>query len=453
MSNPQDTIIEALAAFAPHFSRQRTWEKARLLVIGTLLTNGRRVVTAALRTLGLQNTASFNQYHHVLSRAVWSPLAVAQTLLRLLLKTFCSAGEPLLFGIDETIERRWGAKISARGIYRDAVRSSQSQFVKASGLRWISVMLLTPISWAGRVWALPVLTALAPSARYYEALKRQPKTLLNRALQLLKVLKRWLPGYDIVVIGDGTYAAIDFLYSCQQLGVTFITRLRMDAALYDPAPAYSGRGRPRKKGARQPTLKVRLHDADTVWHMVELAWYDGQKRQMQLATGTALWFHNGKPAVLIRWVLVRDPTGTYDPIALLCTDVQRIPQWIVSCFVKRWQLEVTFEETRRHLGVESQRQWSDAAINRTTPVLLGLFSWVTLVVEQLRCTGETIPIRQSAWYVKNRPTFADAMALIRWHLWRQLELETFLMSGENPDMRKVSRDFLDSLIQALCYAA
>lgn len=419
--------------------------------MGALLTNGRRVVTAALRTMGLQNEKSFNQYHHVLSRAKWSGLAMAGTLLMLLVKCFFKSDDPLVFGIDETIERRWGGKITARGIYRDAVRSSASHFVKTSGLRWISIMLLTSISWADRVWALPILTVLAPSERFFEGCGRQPKSLLERALQALKQLKRWLPERDVVVVGDGGYAAIDFLHGCQAMGVTFITRLRLDAALYDPAPPYSGKGRPRKKGARQANLQVRLDDPRTTWQVVQLAWYDGQTRVMEIATGTAWWFHYGKPAVPIRWVLVRDPAGQYDTIALLCTDDQRDAQWIVECFVKRWQLEVTLEEARRHLGVESQRQWSDLAIARTTPVLLGLFSWVTLLAQQFHQEGINIRGRHSAWYPKVRPTFADALALVRYHLWQQRE--TFLMSQTDTDMIKTPRSYLDILVEAACYAA
>jgi len=401
--------------------------------------------------MGLQHETTYNQYHHVLSRAVWCPLAMAHTLLHLLVSVFFQANEPVVFGIDETIERRWGPRIKARGIYRDAVRSSGSHFVKTSGLRWISVMLLTHISWSDRVWALPVITALSPSTRFYEQRQRQPKTLLERALQVVKLLERWLPERDLVGVGDGSYAAIDFLHGCQQLGVTFITRLRLDAALYDPAPPYSGIGRPRKKGTRQPNLDSRLDDPHTVWQTVHLAWYDGQQRAMDIATGSAVWFHYGKPAVPIRWVLVRDPAGDYDPIALLCTDDQRDAHWMVACFVGRWQLEVTFEEARRHLGVETQRQWSDKAIARTTPALLGLFSWVVLVAEQLDRSGHPIIARQSAWYAKPRPTFSDALAAVRQHLWQQRE--TFLMSKSNPDMVKIPRPYLVTLVEAACYAA
>ena len=173
----------------------------------------------------------------------------------------CDAEDALVLGIDPTIERRWGHKIAARGIYRDPVRSSESHFVKASGLRWISLMLLTPIPWAQRIWALPVMTVLSPSERYYQARGRHPQTLLERSVQMLKLLRRWLPERALVVVGDSAYAALDFLSAMQQLNLTFVTRLRLDAALYEPAPPYSGKGRPRKKGNRLPTLTQVLQDA------------------------------------------------------------------------------------------------------------------------------------------------------------------------------------------------
>jgi hypothetical protein len=294
--------------------------------------------------MGLSAISNFAQYHHVLSRAVWSSLRVSQTLLRLLLAHLDSGPGPLVFGLDETIERRWGRKISARGIYRDAVRSSQSHFVKASGLRWISMMWLAAIPWAQRVWALPFLTTLAPSERYYEPSARQPKKLTDWARQMIFQLRRWLPEQELIVVGDNTYAVLDLLHACQSLPnpVTVIARLRMDAALYEPAPAYSGVGRPRKKGQRLPTLQQRLDDPDTTWQLVSLRWYDGQQREMGLASGTAVWFHSGKPPVPIRWVLIRDPQGHYEPVALLCTTPACAPVQIVQWFVPRWQVEVTF---------------------------------------------------------------------------------------------------------------
>jgi len=336
MLNLPPIVIDWIDPFAPCFYGVSTWMKAQILLIGTILTPGKRVVSEALRVMGLSQSAQFAQYHQVLNRAVWSPLQLAQTLLKLLVKTFTQPGEVLVFGIDPTIERRWGRKIAARGIYRDPVRSSDSHFVKASGLRWISLMLLTPIPWAQRIWALPVMTALAPSERYYQARGRKAQTPLARSVQMLKLLRRWLPVRPLVVVGDSAYAALDFLRTMQYLNVTFVTRLRLDAALYEPVPPYGGKGRPRKKGKRLPTLAQVLHDPNTTWTTVSLTWYDGQQRDMQIVSACAVWFHVGKTPLPIRWVLVRDPQGEYAPVGLLSTDPAAAPLSIVSWFVQRW---------------------------------------------------------------------------------------------------------------------
>src|SRR5512145_956886 len=266
MLNLPPEIMTVLMPFAPLF-HARTWEKVPILLIGTILTPGKRTVTAALRVMGLKDEPRFSLFHQVLNRASWSTLTVGNCLLDLLIKVIYLADEPVVFGIDETIERRWGEKIAARGIYRDPVRSSDSHFVKASGLRWISLMLLTPIPWAERIWALPVMTALAPSERYYETRGRTPKTLTERALQMIRQLRQWLPKRRLVIVGDSSYAALDLLAAGQALPepVTLVTRLRMDAALYEPALPYPGIGRPRRKGNRLPTPQAYLNDPDTPW--------------------------------------------------------------------------------------------------------------------------------------------------------------------------------------------
>ncbi len=251
MLNLPTRIMTLLMAFAPAIYGESTWYKVEVLVVGAILATGKRTMSAVLRVMGLSDDRNYAKYHHVLSRARWSGLEVSLILLRLLLKTFDEWGEPLVFGIDETIERRRGEKIAAKGIYRDPVRSSKSHFVKASGLRWMSMMWLTTIPWAQRIWALPFLTVLAPSERYYQQRGRQMKTVTDWARQLVFQLRRWLPDKRLIIVGDNAYAALEFLGACQKLKqpVTVITRLRLDAALYEPAPPYSGRGRPRKKGA------------------------------------------------------------------------------------------------------------------------------------------------------------------------------------------------------------
>jgi hypothetical protein len=443
-------MITILSEFAPVIYGITTWYKVEVLVAGAILTTGKRTVSAVLRVMGLSQDHNYAMYHHVLSRAVWSGLAASAILLRVLLKTF-DLGEDLVFGIDETIERRRGEKIAAKGIYRDPVRSSKSHFVKASGLRWISVMWLTPMPWAQRIWALPFLTALAPSERYYEQRGRQPKKITDWARQLVYQVRHWLPERTLIFVGDSTYAALDFLHDCQTLlkPVTVITRLRLDAALYTPAPPYPGQGRPRKKGKRLPTPQQVIDHPKTAWTRVTLPWYNHQPRALDIATGTAVWYHTGLPAVPIRYVLIRDVAGKFDPQALLCTDLTLTPDYILACFMRRWQMEPTFRHVREHLGVETQRQWSDKAIARTTPALLGLFSLITLLPNAL-LTRHDLTIRTTAWYSKTLPTFSDALALVRRTLWAYL---TFQISQDQPDMVKVPRVLLDRFNDLLSYAA
>jgi hypothetical protein len=443
-------IMALLEPFRPVF-HESTWHKVQVLLVGSILAPGKRTVSAVLRVVGLANAPGFTQYHQVLNRAVWSSRRASQVLLNLLLAGLGQGSGPLIFGIDDTIERRWGANIKARGIYRDAVRSSHSHFVKASGLRWLSLMWLTQVPWAQRIWALPFLTVLAPSERYYQDKVRSYKKLTDWARQMIYQLRRWLPQCELVVVGDNSYAVLELLDACQRLAnpVTLVTRLRLDAALYEPAPPYSGQGRPRKKGRRLPTLATLLTDVSTQWGQMSVAWYQGTVRPMEIATSTALWYHTGKPPVPIRWVLIRDPLQQYESVALLCTNLTYASEQIIEWFVRRWSIEVTYEESRAHLGVETQRQWSDLAILRTTPALLGLFSWITLVAHSLFQT-QAPPIQHAAWYQKPLPTFADALATVRYLLW--FHPLTFCMSPSPPDIVKVPRPLFDRLVNSLCYA-
>jgi hypothetical protein len=411
-------LAPVMIPFRRVFSKS-VYRRVLLLVVGTLLAVGVRTVTAALRVMGRDQDQDFGAYHRVLSRAVWSPRRAARLLLVQLIRRFVPEG-PLVFGIDDTIERRWGQKIEARGIYRDPVRSSAGHFVKASGLRWLSVMLLAPIPWASRVWALPVLTALCPSERYNQAHRKRHKTLTEWACQLILQLRRWLPGRQLVVVGDSSFAAIDLLAATRRHKATMVTRLRLDAALYKPAPPRSPHalGRPRKKGERLPKLEGRVTDPKTQWRSVETSWWYGhEEKALEIATGTAVWYNSGKPVVPLRWVLVRDPEGELEPKAFLCTDPTAEPTDILRWFVRRWPVEVTFEEMRRHLGMETQRQWTGRAIERTTPCLLGLFSLVALMADRLAQAGK-LRVRKAAWYEKPHPTFSDALAAVRVALWK-----------------------------------
>jgi hypothetical protein len=443
--------LSILAVFAPRFTKC-LWAQVQVLVVGAILTPGQRTVTAVLRIMGLGHEPHFQTYHRVLNRAAWSSWEVSRVLLLLLVKTFAVRG-PIIVGIDDTLERRWGAKIKARGIYRDPVRSSHSHTVKASGLRWLSLMLLVPIPWAQRVWALPFLTVLAPSERYYQGKTRAHKKLTDWAQQALLQVRRWLPTRDLVIVADNSFAVIPLLARLRRLPnpVCMITRFRLDAGLYEPAPARQPhqQGRTRVKGQRLPTLESIAQQRKTRWTRVTIPdWYGEGARVIEIVANTAVWYHCGQPPVPIRWVLIRDPKGKFKTQALLCTDLTVKPVQIVKWFVMRWQLEVTFREVRVHLGVETQRQWSDLAIARTTPALLGLFSLVTVLAHQ-HARHKQLPMRQTAWYRKPRPTFSDALAVVRHSLWCQVDLSS---SPKRADSEKLSPKLLDRFAEALCYA-
>jgi hypothetical protein len=445
------TLTRLIVKFVPLFSK-RVWEHALVLVVGAVLAPGKRTVTAILRVMGLSAEAHFQNYHRVLNRARWSSLAGARKLLELLVGTFVPVG-PVVIGIDDTLERRRGAKIQAKGIYRDPVRSSRSHMVKASGLRWLCVMLLPEIPWAGRVWALPFLTALCPSERYHQQRGQRHKPLSQWAGQLMGLIHRWLPGREVVVVADSSYAVIELLAQVKATpGVSLITRLRLDAALYDPVPPRAPRqqGRPRKKGARRPTLQQVLTDPQTQWAPVTVSnWYGGGAREVEICTDTAVWYHTGLPPVAVRWVLIRDPQGEFAPQALVTTQLEHAPAQMLEWFVRRWTLEVTFEEARVHLGIETQRQWNDLAIARTTPALFGLYSLVTLLAHAL-LQAEARVVRTAAWYAKVRPTFSDALAVVRRELWSSCH---FPMSESDAEIIQIPRSVLARLTDTVCYAA
>ena len=312
-------------------------------------------------------------------------------------------------------------------------------------------MLLAPIPWTRRIWALPCLTVLPPAERYDPQRGRRPQTLLDRARQAVWLVRHGLPERELIVGGDSTYAALEWLDSVRH-AVCVITRLRLDAALDDPAPPRQPRqnGRPRQKGRRLPTLAQVLTDVSTHWIAGTVTnGYGARARRVQSTAKGAVGYPSGKPVVPIRWGLVREPEGRFEPQALLATNQQRTPVQVLTYVVQRWPLEVTLEEARAHLGVETQRQWSHQAIARTTPAVLALYSMVTLMAAHLIGTN-LMPVRTAAWYGKESATFSDTIALVRRSLWSQGPFST---SEARADVVKIPRSLFERLTEALCYAA
>ena len=443
-----EAIILVLAPFAPLFSH-RVWLHAQLLLLGAILAPKARTVTAALHVMGLATERRFTNYHRVLNRATWSARQAGRILLGLLLTVLVPPGATIVLGADDTVERRAGRKITAKGCYRDAVRSTKKHVIRCFGLKWVSMMLLVPVPWSRRVWALPFLTALCWPAE--KSKRRRHKTSVDWVRQMMKQVRRWLPGRRLVLVVDGGFAAVSLALACVKSRVVMVSRLRWDAALYHrPGLQPPGKRGPKPtKGKRQRRLQGWAARSDTPWEDVEVEWYGGQRKKLWVFSHTALWYTPRLPPVEIRYVLVADPDGKLRMEAFFCTDLEAMPVDILQWVVMRWSVEVTFEEARAHLGFETQRQWSEKAIARTSPVLLALFSLVTMLALRLSQGGQ-IPVPVTAWYHKAEPTFADCLALVRRHLWRAQYL---VKSATEPDFVQFPREAFERLLTGLPLAA
>jgi hypothetical protein len=441
-------IITLLEPFRCLFTAP-TWTKMLTLLRGTLLARGRRTVTAALRHTGHEQDPNFSAFHQVLNRARWSPLQASRQLLALIMETFGQAGGTLDIVIDETLERRWGPRIHKRGHYHDNVRSSHQRSVSSPGLRWIVLAVVVRVPWTTQRWALPFLCVLATTPQVSAKLGIRHKTLGLRTRQVVSLLRRWLPAVPIKLLGDGAYSILELGVHCARQHITLIAPFRLDSMIHQPAPERSSHtiGRPRVVGERLPSLEQVLHDPHTVWKRLTLEWYGEGERTLEWCSGTAWWYRFGSTPLPIRWVLTRDPAGKRPPKALFSTDQAQPAQEIVRDFMKRWSLETTFEESRAHLGIETQRQWSDLAIERTTPLLFGLYSLVALFGSALAPDGHP-PHRQASWYHKPAATFSDILTLVRRQLWGNFVFPT---SRSNPNVVLLPRSTLQQLAHAACY--
>ena len=425
-----DDIIQLLNLFAPLFS-WRVWPQARLLLVGALLTPSARTVASVLRTMGRSGEADFTTYHRVLNRAVWSARYGSRILLGVLIETFVPKDAAVVLGGDDTLERRGGRRIGGRGCYRDGVRSTGRHTVRCFGLKWVSLMVLVRLPWSRRVWALPFLTVLCPASSSSSG--RRPKTSVDWMRQMLVQTRRWLPGRRLVLVVDGAYAALSLAWGCQKQGVGLVSRLRWDARLFHPPAARrpGQRGPTPQKGSRQRPLRRWATRRDTPWQTQTLAWYGGKPKTRWLFSRTALWHRSGQKPLPIRFVIVRDPQGQHPDAVFFSTDVDAAPKQIVEWAVMRWAVETTFQESRKHLGLETQRQWSDKAIQRTTPCLLGLFSIVCWLTETMR-QGKEIPMQTTAWYPKDTPTFSDCVYGVRQHLWTHIISKHSIPTKDHP---------------------
>jgi hypothetical protein len=449
------SIIAIIAPFSVLFSRC-CWQNALTLLLGAVLCRGRRTVTGILRAIGLSQEPGFSKYHRILSRLDWSAKSGSAILLKILLK-MVGKERPVIL-IDETLERRKGKKIRAKGYYRDAVRSSRSKTVNTTGLKWLVIALSFRFSFSKRAFALPFFTVLEPSEKSTKKQGKRHKTTLDWSVQMVMQLTRWAPAIPFILVGDGGFACAKLAWTCFKNNIALVSRLKMNARIYalpEEAPA-GKRGRKSKKGARLIPFKEMLKMEDLPWKEVEIIGYDGKKKRVKYLTNTGMWGTDNFCPIAIRWVLVKDPTDEMNPLPLMSTDVNLTAIKIIELYIDRWGLEVTFQEAREHLGVETQKQWSDKAIARTTPILMALYTIVCLIGHRL---NEEAPLiaEKTAWYDKGKVTFSDLLKAIRVTLWRD---NLFFRKEFSDTSVKIQleeegvRDFLrDLLVQMFTQAA
>ena len=428
---------------------QPTFQRVLPLVIGAILTMGRRTVTAILWTTRGLVTGHPSTYHRVFSRAVWSLWPLGKVLAGAILHQI-PPDEPVLVPMDDTTAQHRGKCVYGKGCHHDAVRSAHNHVVFRWGHRWVVLAISVKFPFTSRRWALPVLAALYRPEQLNHVEGRRHKTAAHLARQLMAVLIHWFPERKFVFLGDGGYASHDLAKFCyrHQGHATLVSRFHGDANLYAPPPKQKNRmGRPRLKGHKLPPpghiVARRQLTTATV------SWYGGGDRRVQLTSGTGHWYKSGAGLVPIRWVFVHDIQGTHRDEYFYTTDTSLTGTQIASWFTARWPIETTFQEVRAHLGFETPRQYIAKSVLRTAPCLLGLFSIVCLIFAE-HTRRHRVRVRRTQWYIKAEPTFSDAIATVRRLFWQET---VFAKASYHNGFEKLSPKFRNLLLDYLSQAA
>lgn len=436
MSNLPSSIISVLSDFAPLFSKP-AYQKFLQLFEGHILCKGSRTVTEILKQLGLRDSKNFSVYHDFFNKNIWSSLEGSKILF-LKLISLLDKDSTIEIAIDTTMERRKGSKIKSLNIQRDAAKSTKSRKVLVPGLLWLVVTVQIKLPGLDKVWALPFLSILLPPERPLSSsknekdlkIKKKHKTLNDWACQVVKLIRKWAGEFlKISIIADSAFATYNLVNTCIDYGINLTSRMRLDARMFE-FPVTNKKGHKNLVGKRLPTFKKMLEDPSQKWQKSKTRWYNGKIKTIEFLTGTSLWYGYGIRPAPIRWVLVKGSTDS-ESILIFTLDLKYTPEQIIAEYINRWPIEVTFEEARRHLGMETQRQWADKAIERETPCIMASFSIISLIALELQKEkGDVIIIQISAWYPKKQITFSDVLAYVRRHILEKKYLPQFDQNDE-----------------------
>src|ERR1051325_5714848 len=447
MDSIASQVLPLFDLFKPAFTTTATFVRARLLGVAAILTTGRRTVANLLRTVTDLTHGDPSSYHRVLCMAQWSTLTLASSLARFLLRHCRPQGRVRLVG-DDTVTEHPGRKVHGKARHRDPIRSSHSYTAWRWGHKWVVLAVLVSFPFAARPWALPVLVALYRSPEDNRKRGRPHRTPAQLLQVLLRLLVRWFPDRQFVCAGDQSYGSHDMASRASRTGgqLHLVSKFSPNANLYEPPPAYPGNGRPRVKGAKLPTPQEVVATAPR--RRLNVAWYGGGHRDVEVVTGMGHWYKAGEGLVAVRWVYVHDRTGTHRDEYFYSTDVTMTAREIIEEYTGRWNIETTFEDSRAYLGLESTRGWCARTVSRAEPCLLGLYSVVALLYWLLPPEEQ----EQGAveWEGKATVTFSDAITAVRRWLWTRW---VFPRAGHAEAFAKLPEAFQQLLLYALAPAA
>jgi hypothetical protein len=434
-----------LAALQPAFS-QPTFQRFTLLMAAALLTTGRRTIANLLRTLGPLAKGHKTSYQRVFSNASWSALRLACLLARFVVARLLCDGPITLVG-DDTVDGHKGKKVYGKARHRDPVRSSHSYTAWRYGHKWVALCVLVRFPFATRPWALPLLVDLYRTVEQDRQRKRPHRTPAQLMCRLLRLMLLWFPQRTFVFVGDAGYGSHEVARFCyrHRARLTLVSKLHPDANLHEPPPPYSGKGRPRQKGAKLP--KPRQAAAAATRLPLEVGWYGGGSRQVVHASGIGSWYKAGAGLVPLRWVFVHDESGTHRDEYFFTTDVTLTAAAIIGSYTSRWNIETTFQELRDYLGLETTRGWCRATVLRLAPCLFGLYTVVAVLYAAL---PESKRCGSISWPGKQGVTFSDALTGVRRWLWAE---GVFSQAQDGMAMEKLPESLREIIFAALAPAA
>jgi hypothetical protein len=444
LPKPVQTLFDPLE---PAFTRP-THRRFLLLAIAAILTLGGHTISNLLRCLGALAPGHPSSYHRVFSRSPWNGWDLARRFSRVILGRFAPQGVIELAG-DDTVTEHPGPKVYGKGCHRDPVRSTHSFTAFRWGHKWVVLALLVRLPGTTRRWALPLLIALYQPEEENRRQGRRHKTPPQLLRQMLLVLMRWFPDRKFVCTADGNYATHELaeLASRYSRRLAFISKFYPAANLVAPPPQYSGKGRPRVKGQKLPA-PAGVVASTRKFSRLEVAWYGGGRRRVEVVTGTACWYKGGRPLVPLRWVFVHDLTGTHRDEYFFTTEPAMSPEMVIEAYTGRWNIETTFQEARSYLGLETTRGWSRNTVLRVGPCLFGLYTVVAYLYTELPAKYQRV--RVVDWPGKHDVTFSDAITAVRRWLWVEW---IFAIPGHRQGFTKLSRPLRRILLNALAPAA